>query len=396
MKITYISKWPPIQGGTCSQAYWTANGLAKRGVKVNVVTNAWEVESNYRVKIDFADIDKYYPKNMKLFSTHDFEKIRYVPYSNPYVAEVANLAIEVTEAYDTDLIFGWYMLPYVIAGYITKTIENRPLIARHAGSDMNRLIGSAFLRKIFTEVLKKTDRIITSESRYPTFESLGVKSDKLTTIPYMNVDTDMFTPRGKKFDLSKYGEKFLGKPILLYTGKIEYPKGIFHLIDALGKVKEDFTLLIITSKNYRSRIIDSLRHNKIENKTIILDFVAPWKVPEIMRAADYVVCGEFDYPIPEHHTRIPREAMACGTPALISEYLHARKPYNKLTNGENTIVFNTKNISNFAETLTHAVRDIDKLAYLKKNARDFAVKHEQFDKYIGETIKIFREVVKNG
>jgi glycosyltransferase involved in cell wall biosynthesis len=396
MKVTYISKWPPIQGGTCSQSYWTANALAKNGVKVHVVTNAWEVESNYRTKIEFNDLGKYYPKNMKLFSTHGFEDIWHIPDSNPYVAKVASLAMEVTEAYDTDLIFGWYMLPYVIAGHITKTMENRPLIARHAGSDMKRLIESVFLRKLFAEVLKKTDKIITLESMYPVFERLGVKPDQLTTVSPMNLDTDVFTPRGNKLDLSPYGEKFLGKPVLLYMGKIEHNKGIFNLIDALGRVNEDFTLLIVTGRGGRSKVIDRLRYNGIEDKTIILDFVAPWKVPEIIRAADYVVCGEFDYSVPQHHTRIPREAAACGTPTIISDYLHKKGLYDEWRDGEETIVFSPGDISGFAETLRHAIRDIDELAHLKRNVREFAVKHEEFDKYIKGTIKIYKEVIKNG
>jgi glycosyltransferase involved in cell wall biosynthesis len=393
MKITYISKWPPIEGGTSSQAYWTANGLAKKRVKIHVVTNAWEVESNHRLKIDFHDLDKYYPKNMKLFSTHGFEDIAHIPNSNPYAEKIASLAIEVTESYNTDLIDAGYILPYVISGYIVKTFTERPLIARHAGSDMKRLIGSEFLRRLFIEVLRRSDRIITSKSRYPTFSRFGVNMKNLRSIPHLNVDTEVFTPRGKKIDLSAYGKAFVDKPTLLYIGKTEYHKGIFHLIDALGMVDSDFTLMMVTNKKYRNAINQRLVRSKIEDKTVILDFAAPWKVPEIMRTADYVVCGEFDYPVPEHHPRIAREAMACGTTPIISEYLCTKYPYSELKNEENALIFDTKNIDNFSDVLEYSIKNVDKLDYLKKNARKFAEEKEEFDKYIDKTIKIYKEVV---
>jgi hypothetical protein len=44
MRICFIGKYPPIQGGVSAQTYWAVRGLAERGHEVCVVTNADEVE----------------------------------------------------------------------------------------------------------------------------------------------------------------------------------------------------------------------------------------------------------------------------------------------------------------------------------------------------------------
>ena len=48
MKICIISKYPPIQGGVSSAAYWLAKGLGEEGDKVFVISNCWEAEPEYR------------------------------------------------------------------------------------------------------------------------------------------------------------------------------------------------------------------------------------------------------------------------------------------------------------------------------------------------------------
>ena len=63
MKICMISKYPPIEGGVSSKTYWTAKALGERGHEVHIVTNALEVEEEYREGIDIND-PNYTPKNV--------------------------------------------------------------------------------------------------------------------------------------------------------------------------------------------------------------------------------------------------------------------------------------------------------------------------------------------
>jgi hypothetical protein len=49
MKVCCLVKYPPIQGGVSMHSYWMARRLAQRGHQVYVVTNAAEVEGDYRM-----------------------------------------------------------------------------------------------------------------------------------------------------------------------------------------------------------------------------------------------------------------------------------------------------------------------------------------------------------
>ena len=64
MKLSLIFKYPPIQGGTSAQGYWLAKGLGTKGHEVHVITNAYEVEEEFREKLDADDLKEYQPNPM--------------------------------------------------------------------------------------------------------------------------------------------------------------------------------------------------------------------------------------------------------------------------------------------------------------------------------------------
>jgi glycosyltransferase involved in cell wall biosynthesis len=65
MKICIIAKYPPIEGGESSKAYWLARALGQRGHEVHVVTNALEVEEEYREQLSDYDLKyKYQPQGV--------------------------------------------------------------------------------------------------------------------------------------------------------------------------------------------------------------------------------------------------------------------------------------------------------------------------------------------
>ena len=48
MKLCMIGKYPPIQGGVSRENFWQTYTLAQAGFDVHVVTNAQEVENEFR------------------------------------------------------------------------------------------------------------------------------------------------------------------------------------------------------------------------------------------------------------------------------------------------------------------------------------------------------------
>ncbi|RKY30361.1 MAG: hypothetical protein DRP74_07195, partial [Candidatus Omnitrophota bacterium] len=162
MKICLIGKYPPIEGGASSKVYWLAKALGEKGHEIHVVTNAGEVEKNYREEIDADDLDSdYQPKNVFVHSTDSSGDLRHIPYTNPYLAKLATLAINVIKEYNLQLIDSWYILPYAISGFLAKVVTGRPQIMRHEGSDIGRLLELPHFKTLFLSLFERVDKIIT-------------------------------------------------------------------------------------------------------------------------------------------------------------------------------------------------------------------------------------------
>ena len=82
MKICLISKYPPIEGGESSKAYWLAKGLGERKHEIHIITNAWEVEPKYRENLEIDDLEQIHPKNVFIHNTDPFIDPFFIPYTN--------------------------------------------------------------------------------------------------------------------------------------------------------------------------------------------------------------------------------------------------------------------------------------------------------------------------
>ncbi|MBU4510379.1 glycosyltransferase, partial [bacterium] len=103
MRICIVSKYPPIEGGVSARVYWLAKALGERGHEVHIVTNALEVESDYREKFDVND-PEFIPSNVYLHSTNADTNPWHIPFSKAYTERIANLAIEVIEKHNLQII----------------------------------------------------------------------------------------------------------------------------------------------------------------------------------------------------------------------------------------------------------------------------------------------------
>jgi glycosyltransferase involved in cell wall biosynthesis len=130
MKVCLISKYPPIEGGISSSTYWLAKGLGEKGHEVHIVTNALEVEEEYREK-DFDIYDPHYsPENVFVHSTDSSPTLdanpSHIPFSKVYCEKLASLAIQVIEEYDLEIIDSWYLVPYCVSGFLAKSFTGIP------------------------------------------------------------------------------------------------------------------------------------------------------------------------------------------------------------------------------------------------------------------------------
>ncbi|MFH0832587.1 MAG: glycosyltransferase, partial [Candidatus Aenigmatarchaeota archaeon] len=222
MKICIISKYPPIEGGVSSGIYWLAKGLGEVGHEVFVVSNCWEVEETFREVIQEEESGKLEPKNVHLFSTqNDRPRSPPIPYLNSYVTKIASLSIDVIRKHDPDVIYSEYLLPYGVSALIAKHVTKKPMIVRHAGSDITTLFDSPFLRTAFIEVFKFSDKAMIRGDKIGMLSELGMERDRFVSLR-RSVDTKAFNPNAKPYDFSKY--KVSESPVFTYFGKLDRMK----------------------------------------------------------------------------------------------------------------------------------------------------------------------------
>jgi glycosyltransferase involved in cell wall biosynthesis len=396
MQICLISKYPPIEGGESTKAYWLAKALGEKGHEVHIVTNAWEVEGEYREAIEADDLNfAYQPKGVYVHNTDPFIEPAYIPYSKPYTEKIASLAIDIVKEYDLQLIDSWYILPYVISGFLTKIMTDRPQIMRHAGSDMTRLLASPYLGRLFTSIFEKVDKIITYPSMRERFLSLGISEEKLFYNSKVSVDTKAFNPDVEPFDLSPFTNKDIdGLPIITYIGKIGVTKGIYELAEAASKIKDDFLLLFVSKGKGLDRFKEAIKRLSLQDKTVFINFVPPWRIPSVIKRSTCVVVPERDFPVAQHTPILPREVMAVGKCLILSKELYAKRRSQEIQDGENVVVVDPRDIQQFKGVLERVIREPAYAEGIGQRARLASEKIERFNEYVEDTIWLYEEIIE--
>ena len=406
MKICLISKYPPIEGGISSSTYWLARGLGERGHEVHIVTNALEVEDEYREVLDLND-PNYRPKNVYVHSTDPSPTVEanpsHIPFSKIYCEKLASLAIQIIEEYAIEIIDSWYLIPYCVSGFLAKSFTNVPQIIRHGGSDLRRLYPSPYLNNLLVKVIKSADAIITNDAMMSFVQNLGIPLSKIISMQRVPIDTRAFNPEVAPLDLSPYLtiQKYVPDiPIIAYVGKITYrfeTRGLCELLDVCSGIKEDFLMLFVANGKKLNLFKHLVKKANLEDKTIFLNFLPPWQIPSVLKSCICVVALEKDTsPILKYHSpSLPAEALATGRCVLMSDPLHKKVPYNNLKNGKEVLVVDPNNTEKIREMLEMLIKNPAIASTIGNNSYRAIINYERFDKYLDKTIELYKSVLLN-
>ncbi|MEK6860454.1 MAG: glycosyltransferase family 4 protein, partial [Nanoarchaeota archaeon] len=321
MKILYIGKYPPILGGESNKAYWLLNALAKKGHKINVLTNSMEVEETYRAEISKDDYNFIQSENLRVVSTNKSIPIRFIPQTNPFLEKLISLGLEEIESFNPDIIYSWYLVPYGVTGHSLSKFTRIPHITQHAGSDITFLYEHPHLHTFLKEVLKGADGVITYKKTEEFIKSIG--ANPLIHIPCFS---DEFNPFGTKIDLSELAnsERFDSENVLLFLGKIAKTKGLNYLISAMKNTHQKINLLIAGNGQERKSSENMIKENNLEERIKFIGILPPWKIPSLIRSVKSVVVPEYNFGVPIHQSGIPYESMLCGVTPIVSEQIKGR------------------------------------------------------------------------
>ena len=282
--------------------------------------------------------------------------------------------------------FSMALTPYLWACYfaarkigarlLAVTLENRPLeikFGRVLAGALRALLRIYFARACLIIVLNKGAR--------QNVLSCGVASQRIEKMMWgtWGVDVDEFAPSARART----------SPTILFAGRLDAAKGIFVLLDAFARVRQqlpDARLTMVGDGPARSQIE---RHAREFGDAVTLTGVVKHRaMPKIFRAADVLA-------MPSLTTRkwaeqvgmVALQAMACGVPIVatqsgaIPEYVPANVGVPVPENDATAL----------AEALIEMLRDTDRRAQYGRAARAYAIAHYDARKNIARAEHVLLE-----
>ncbi|GLW10385.1 hypothetical protein Misp01_55130 [Microtetraspora sp. NBRC 13810] len=373
MRICAIVKYPPIQGGISALSYWTVHGLAQAGHQVTVVTNAEEVEDDFRMLLTAADralLEADYPGGgaVRLAATRR-PAPAHVPYSPLYVTKLAALATDEIRRGGCDLIYAHYLEPYGLAAHLASSWTGVPHVLRHAGSDRVRLLGEPELSAAYREILRRADAVAGQPCSVSGFgavaEPVAPRAGRFVpscwqTAARLDVNT-LIAGLAEHPWVTNTAPLPAGPPVIAVYGKLGETKGSFDLLAALAEVHDAgrrFSLLVMGGGWRREAFAEAVERHGLGPVTWTLPFLPHWRVPGFLRRADAVCVLERDFPVAAHMPALPAEVLAAGTCLIVSEEV-AAKQRPALRDGVNALVVaDPRDTAALAAVVTRVLDDL--------------------------------------
>ena len=371
MKILALSKYPPIQGGTASRCYFHFRLLAEAGHRIVVVTNAAEVESDYRCQLLPSDEERFaasFPSGGEVrvvFSDRGSVEGQFVPAGDASVTRLAALALQVQEAFSPDLIFCSYLEPYGMAAALVAGWTGLPYVLEHAGSDRTRLLANPELGPALARVVRGAAMCFSGDRSLAGF---GVAPERIAPVLPSYLPPDLFSPEGPVLTGDASTVEIVGgvppsdRPVVGVYGKVGATKGSFDLLAALDRLMQDgldFELAAMVGGRASHAFDRHLSEGPVGAATRRLRFLCPWHVPPFLRSCVAVCFLERDFPVRIHGPKVAREVLATGRCLVVSEEIRRKQRHaGRFVDGENVvIVSDPRDVIDLAERLRRPILD---------------------------------------
>ena len=363
MKILQIGKFPPMQGGISTKTYWLYKQLEKDGFEYRVITN----EDRYYSITDYEhDESKVTVVKEKKIPWH-------IPGSNLLDDRLINVALKVANNFTPDLIETNYLWPFCKDALFVAQYLSKPLLIRHAGSDILKFHKDEEFLDIISNYLNQAAAIATNISSVNLLGDICRNNSKIRCIPRYIPNPSIFKP-----------EKLAKQYDILFAGKINYHwhlKGLKLLIELIEQKKLKAFFLI--GGRYAEEFRQQIAEKNLGIDINICGFVTPDKMPTIYNSCKFVWCWEEEGGI-EDFSNIIWEAVFCDTPCILNSILSDK------IEAEGTG-------KNFAHLLYHF--DEQKLAAFDFNQtpcnsiENFDTKTNLYNKYIKSNKDLYQSVV---
>lgn len=208
------------------------------------------------------------------------------------------------------LLASWAFPEAVATSWISKLL-NCPFFFKVHGSDIN-LHGKipARARQIVSASKRATGILSVSQALADEMVNIGVNKEKIHVI-YNGVDH-------QKFRINQAESDQIMVDYILYVGNLKKEKGVMELLNgfaAIHKKHPALKLLYAGPGNMSSQIRSQAKSMALSDKVELLGSVDHDQLPQLISQARVLALPSYNEGVPN----VVLEAMACGTPVLVSD-----------------------------------------------------------------------------
>lgn len=220
-------------------------------------------------------------------------------------------------------------------------------------------------------------------------------------LPQFGVDEQKFYPK----DVSGLRNKVkLDGFVIGFVGRLVAEKGIDTLLQAVSKLKGNFTLLILTSMKSPPNITKAIKIPELKDCVRIIDSVPHEEFPGYMNLFDVLILpSETTKTWKEQFGRVMIEAMACGVPVIgsssgaIPEVIGPPRPTRNEVDGrgeagDTGLIFQEKNSDDLTEKIRLLMQDETLRKDLSKKSLQRVKQYYTHNKIIAQTHEVYKKV----
>lgn len=270
--------------------------------------------------------------------------------------------------YDVVICFGYRAASFWIAALAARAARSK-LVWTTDGTTLGPREGGDFKlrlkRLVVPSIFKVGDAVLVPSSRGKRFvESLGIARDRVLLTPYV-VDNVFFSSRAAVSDPKQTRANWGIEEdafIALFVGKLVPWKRPGDVLEAVARVRGAYAVFV-GDGSLRIQLEKRAYALGIANRVRFIGFANQTELPAIYRSADVLILpSEF-----EPFGLVVNEAMACGTPALVSRACAAAD--DLVREGESGYTFRAGDVPALARHLQNMVSHPDLRPSLHSGAK---------------------------
>ncbi len=280
-------------------------------------------------------------------------------------------------------------------GATLKVLARKPLIF-DAAEDFPSMPKTIWLRQIMRLyeklLIRFADKIIAAEELYAPImrRHYGISPIIILNLPELDKFNPFVDPSSviKRYGLNE-------KIVVSQIGALGEDRGLFEILESLKYVKCDRLKCLLvgkTTKEQHSRIEETIRKYKLEDKVILTGAISFGDIPGYYKASTITIA--LLYPTPKYILSVPTklyESLAMGVPVLAADLPHIKKIVDTYEVG---LCADSQSPGDIAAKLNILISNEEKRDFMGRRGLDIANKRFNWSQSEKALLKLYSDVNK--